>query len=305
MTPRFTVVGIGELLWDFLPDGKQLGGAPANVAYHANALGDHGLVLSRVGADALGDEALSLLRQRGVDASHVQRDRTSVTGTVSVSLDHRGSPSFAIARDSAWDRMAWTDAWRDVAGAADAVCFGTLAQRSPDSRAAVAALLDAVPETCLVVFDVNLRQSFYDAETVWASLARSDVCKLNEHELPIVADLLGIAATNALETARKIVTAFGLQCMAVTRGERGSLLASATDMAEHHGFDVDVRDTVGAGDAFTAGLIHALLRGGDLDEASCIAAQRGAWVASSAGAMPDPATFNASMYTERMPPLVA
>lgn len=296
MTKQFTVAGLGELLWDFLPAGKQLGGAPANVAYHAHVLGDRGMVLSKVGADALGEEALRLLRTHGVDVSHVQRDASSPTGTVSVSLDHQGHPNFIITRDVAWDRMEYSDAWKTVAASVDAVCFGTLAQRSPESREAIRSFVRATTDDCLVVFDVNLRQFFYSADVIRTSLELADVCKLNEQELPTVAAILGLQVTNAAETARRIVETFDLRCMAVTRGENGSVLVSEDDMAEHPGFRVSVRDTVGAGDAFTAGLIHALLRGMSLADASQVAAERGAWVASSAGAMPDPVSFDKTRY---------
>ena len=296
MTQQFTVVGLGELLWDFLPTGKQLGGAPANVAYHSHVMGNKGMVLSKVGADALGEEALKLLHTQGVDVAHVQRDAISPTGTVSVSLDQQGHPNFIITRDVAWDRMEFTDDWRSVASSVDAVCFGTLAQRSPGSREAVRAFVNATPEQCLVVFDVNLRQFFYSAEIIRTSLELANVCKLNEQELPAVAAILGLPVTNAVDTARRIVETFDLRCMAVTRGEHGSVLVSESDAAEHAGFRVTVRDTVGAGDAFTAGLIHALLRNMSLADASQVAAERGAWVAASAGAMPDPATFDPSRY---------
>lgn len=295
MAKQFTVVGLGELLWDFLPAGKQLGGSPANVAYHAHVLGDKGVMVSRVGADALGEEALKFLRARGVDVSHVQRDGNAPTGTVSVSLDRHGHPSFIITQDVAWDRMEFTDDWLGVASGTDAVCFATLTQRQPESRHAVRAFVEATPAHCLAVFDVNIRQFFYSAEIIRSSLMLADVCKLNEQELPTVASVLGITVTSAVETARRIVDEFDLRCLALTRGENGSVLVSEDDVAEHPGIQVEVQDTVGAGDAFTAGLIHGLLRNMSLADASQIAAERGAWVAASKGAMPDPATFKGSV----------
>lgn len=296
MSHAFMVVGLGELLWDFLPTGKQLGGAPANVAYHAQALGDRGLVLSRIGADALGEEALSLLRRQGIDVSHVQQDRASPTGTVSVSLNQQGHPTFVITHDVAWDNMVCTDDWRSIAADADAVCFGTLAQRSSVSSRAVRDFLDATSDRCLVTFDVNLRQFFYSAEIIRSSLERSNVCKLNEQELPTVASIIGLKVTTAAETARRIVETFDLRCMAVTRGEQGSVLVSSDEIVEHPGYRVEVQDTVGAGDAFTAGLIHGLLRDMSLRDVSQIASERGAWVAASQGAMPDVATFHPKHY---------
>lgn len=295
MAKRFTIVGIGEILWDFLPRGSQLGGAPSNLAFHAHALGDRGVILSRVGADALGETALNMLRRAGVDVSHVQRDQHASTGTVSVSLDRHRHPNFLITPDVAWDRMEWTDEWLGVAASADAVCFGTLAQRSPQSRDAIRAFIGATRPDCLVAFDANLRQFFYSAEIIRWSLESADVCKMNEQELPTVASVLGITVTSAVETARRIVDEFDLRCLALTRGENGSVLVSENEVAEHPGIQVEVQDTVGAGDAFTAGLIHSLLRGMSLADASQIAAERGAWVAASIGAMPDPSTFKGSL----------
>ena len=288
----YHVVGIGEILWDFLPTGSQLGGAPCSVAFHANALGDKGTILSRVGADALGETAVKLVGRAGVDVSHVQRDADAPTGTVSVSLNRRGQPNFLITPDVAWDRMEWTDEWLGVARSADAVCFGTLAQRSQRSRETIRSFVGAARPECLVAFDVNLRQFFYTSEIIRASLELATVCKMNEQELPTVAATLRIPVTNALDTARRILEEFDLRCVALTRGEKGSLLVSEDDVAEHPGFQVEIQDTVGAGDAFTAGLIHSLLRGMTLADASQVAAERGAWVAASKGAMPDPATFD-------------
>ncbi len=288
----FTVVGIGEVLWDFLPTGSQLGGAPCNLAFHAHALGDNAVILSRVGADALGETALRMLGRAGVDVSRVQRDPDAPTGTVSVSLDRQRHPKFTITPDVAWDRMEWTDEWLGAASTADAVCFGTLAQRSKTSREAIRSFVAATKPGCLVTFDVNLREFYYSSEIIEASLEMADVCKMNEQELPAVAAALHMPVTTAAETARRIVDEFDLRCLAVTRGEKGSLLVSDSEVAEHAGFVVEVQDTVGAGDAFTAGLIHSLLRNMSLADASHIAAERGAWVAASKGAMPDPASFD-------------
>ncbi len=294
--PAFTIVGIGEILWDFLPTGKHLGGIGANVAYHASALGDRGIALGTVGADALGEEAITFLRKHGVDVSHVQRDPIVSTGTVSVSVGKHGHPTFGITGDVAWDHMQYTDDWREAGRQADAVCFGTLAQRSEQSRAATLAFLDDLPEECLVVFDVNLRQFFYTPESIRASLRRAHVCKLNEQELPTVASILGIPVTTAAETAQRLREQFDLRCVAVTRGKRGGTVVSAEEIVDHPGYAVDVKDSVGAGDAFTAGFIHGLLRSMDLRTAFRIGAQRGAWVASHPGGMPHASTFDESMY---------
>jgi fructokinase len=288
----FTVVGLGELLWDFLPTGSLLGGAPCNVAFHANALGDRGVIVSRVGADALGETALKLLGRSGVDVSHVQRDSVAPTGTVSVSLDKRRQPTFTITTDVAWDRMEWTDEWLGVARKADAVCFGTLAQRTAQSCATIGSFIDALKPECLTVFDVNLRQFFYSPDIIRSSLSRANACKMNEQELPTVASALGIPVSNTIETARRIVDAFELRLLAVTRGSRGSVIVAADETVEHPGFRVTVQDTVGAGDAFVAGVIHGVLHGMSFADTIHVASERGAWVAMHSGAMPDPASFD-------------
>lgn len=292
----FTIVGLGEILWDFLPTGKHLGGFAANVAYHASTLGDRGVVLGTVGADALGEEAVRFLRSHGVDVSHVQRDPIVSTGTVSISVGRHGHPTFGITGDVAWDHMRYTDDWREAGKNADAVCFGTLAQRSEESRAAMHAFLHELPEDCLVVYDVNVRQFFYTPEIIRTSLDRADVCKLNEQELPTVASVLRIPVTTAAETAQRLREQFDLRCVAVTRGKRGGTVVSADEIVDYPGFAVDVKDSVGAGDAFTAGFIHGLLRSMDLRTAFRIGAERGAWVASHPGGMPHASTFDPAMY---------
>jgi len=283
------VVGLGELLWDVLPDARLLGGAPANFAYHAALLGDEGVVASRVGDDDLGREAIARLARLGLDTRHVQVDRARPTGTVDVRLDERGRPDFTIAGDVAWDFIEWTPELEELASAADAVCFGTLAQRSPASAGTIRRFLDAAPAGAVRVFDINLRQAFYSAETIAQSLGLARIVKLNDEELPRVAALLGLGAGDELASARAIIEAFGPDLVCVTRGDAGSLLATATGAAEHPGCKVEVADSVGAGDAFTAALVHHYLRGRPLGAMSEAANRMGAWVASSAGATPEAA----------------
>ena len=179
MTPKHTIVGLGELLWDLLPSGRQLGGAPANFAYFASLLGDRGVVASRVGNDDLGRQAASRLRQLGSSTEYLQCDPTHATGTVEVRVDSAGQPQFEIARPVAWDFLEWTAAWKKLAEEADAVCFGSLAQRSPASRKTILQFLRSTQPNTLRVFDVNLRAPFYCREVLEASLQLSDVIKLN------------------------------------------------------------------------------------------------------------------------------
>lgn len=287
MKPRqYTVVGLGELLWDLFPQGKQLGGAPANFAYMTALLGDRGIVASRVGGDRLGQEATWQLASSGLDISVIQIDTEHATGTVRVEVDAKGQPEYRIVEDVAWDHLEWTREWGELAESADAVCFGSLAQRSPRSRATIRQFLRAVRPEAVRIFDVNLRQAFFSAEVLRDSAAQADILKLNHEEVPKVAQCLGHPFASDLAAARWLGSEFGIRIVCVTRGPKGSLLVSAKEQSEHAGFSVKVADTVGAGDAFTAALVHHALRGAPLAEMNEAANRLGAWVASQEGAMP-------------------
>ncbi len=260
-----TVVGLGELLWDLLPSGPQLGGAPANFAYCAHLLGNRAVVASRVGSDELGREARASLLRSGITDQFLQTDPEHSTGTVGVQLDSAGQPKFEIA-----------------------VCFGSLAQRTETSRHAILGFLDATRAEALRVFDVNLRRSFYAAEIVRESLRRANVVKLNHEEVPRVGALLTIDSADPFAFCRELLEKFDLQLVCITRGANGSLLYDRNSADEHPGFSVPIKDTIGAGDAFTAALVHGLLRGSPLAEMNDLANRVGAWVASCSGAMPLP-----------------
>lgn len=278
------VVGLGELLWDMLPSGPQLGGAPANFAYCAHLLGDRGIVVSRLGDDLPGRDAREELREHGVTDEFLQADAAHPTGTVSVELDGAGQPQFEIKSEAAWDFMEWNSALEHLAHSCNAVCIGTLAQRSEQSRSSILKFLSFTQAETLRVFDVNLRQSFYSAEVVKESLRRANAVKLNDQELPVIAALLGIDEARFCNT---VLEMFDLRFICVTRGESGSVLYGREGIHEHRGFRVSVKDTVGAGDAFAAGLVHEYLRGSSLAEMNDTANRMGAWVASSAGGMPE------------------
>jgi fructokinase len=285
---KHTVVGLGELLWDLLPSGKQLGGAPANFAYITSLLGDIGIPASRTGLDALGDEAHQRLTPLGVPPNFVQRDANHPTGTVKVEIEN-GQPRFEILQPVAWDFLEWTDPWRQLAADAHAVCYGSLAQRSPQSRTTIRSFLHATRPDALRVFDCNLRQNFYSRKVVADSLRLATIAKLNHEELPIILRLLESKQGRGMqESARDLLSSFDLSLVCITRGNAGSLLVSATECCEHPGFQVKVADTVGAGDAFTAALVHAYLRGASLAEINERANRLGAWVASQHGGMPAP-----------------
>jgi fructokinase len=282
------VVGLGELLWDLLPSGKQLGGAPANFAYITNLLGDTGIPASRVGQDALGDEALQRLEQLGLNAAFVQRDHSHPTGMVEVEIDRAGQPRFEILHPVAWDFLEWTEPWRRLAGEADAVCFGSLAQRSSQSKTTIRSFLQATLPTTLRIFDVNLRQNFFSREVLAESMQLATIVKLNHEELPKVMSLFELEHRSEKDSAQRLLAVHNLKLLCVTRGNSGSLLISADECHEHPGVKVKVADTVGAGDAFTAALVHGYLRGSSLKEINETANRVGAWVASQSGATPSP-----------------
>jgi fructokinase len=281
------VVGLGELLWDLLPSGKQLGGAPANFAYITTLLGGQGIPLSRVGKDDLGAEALRRLTLLGLPTAFVQIDSRSPTGTVRVELT-AGQPRYEISEHVAWDSLEWTPEWEKLAGQTDAVCFGSLAQRSPQSRETIRSFLRATSPAAVHIFDVNLRGAFYSPELLAESMTLADVVKLNDEELPKIMKLGGLDHHGEKSSAEKLLRLYDLDLVCITRGNRGSLLVTKSGFHEHHGFRVKVTDTIGAGDAFTAGLTHEYLHGASLDGMNEVANLVGAWVASQAGATPAP-----------------
>ncbi|MGB8065207.1 MAG: carbohydrate kinase [Candidatus Sulfotelmatobacter sp.] len=282
------VVGLGEVLWDVLPERTCLGGAPANFAYITRLMGDQGIVASRVGEDSRGLDALRRMEELGLDIDHVQTDGEHQTGTVSVELDGNGLPHYEIAAPVAWDFLTWTRDWQQLAESIDAVCFGSLAQRSEVSHATIRRFLAAASADTLKVFDVNLRQSFYSVETLTESMRLADIVKLNDEELPRIMNLFKFAHKNDLSSAQNLLREYDLNVVCVTRGGRGSLLVRENDCSVHPGFKVHVADTVGSGDAFTAGLVHEYLHGAPLELMNEVANLVGAWVASEVGAMPTP-----------------
>jgi fructokinase len=282
----YNIVGLGELLWDVFPKGKELGGAPANFAYMTSLLGDHGVVASRVGSDALGRTAGRRLERIGLRSKHLQIDTQHPTGTVKVDVDPAGQPTFEIAEGVAWDFFEWTPDWQKLASTADAVCFGTLAQRGPQSRATIRSFLQEVGRGTTRIFDVNLRQQFYSAEILAESFKLADIVKLNSEELPIAVKLLGSTFADEERSARWLRDTYGLRLVCITRGARGSLLVNSTESSQHAGVRVVVADTVGSGDAFTAALVYHYLRHGSLATMNEAANRMGAWVASQTGATP-------------------
>lgn len=282
------VVGLGEVLWDVLPERTCLGGAPANFAYITTLMGDQGVVASRVGEDSQGVEALQVMEELGLDIDHVQTSQQHPTGTVQVKVDAKGIAQFEIAHPVAWDFLEWTLDWQHLAEKADAVCFGSLAQRSEESRATIRRFVKATRPSAVKIFDVNLRQSYYSAESIMESLRLADIVKLNDEELPKIMSLCKLPHKDERSSAQRLADAYELKLVCITRGDKGSLLLHGRDVSEHRGFKVKVADTVGSGDAFTAGLVHEYLHGASLDLMNEVANLVGAWVASEVGAMPTP-----------------
>ena len=286
MTPQpFVLVGIGEILWDMLPGGRQLGGAPANFAYHAHALGARGIPVSRVGPDAAGRDLLSRLEAIGLPAGGVETDGRWPTGTVDVQLDRTGKPRYVIHRRVAWDHLRISPPLRRLARSADAICYGTLGQRSRDSLAAISAFILSSRAECLRILDINLRQAFYSAGLIRRLLRESNVVKLNEDELPAVARVLTLRGSRAA-ILRRLAARYTLRLVAFTRGADGSILVAGDEVSQHPGCRTRIADTVGAGDAFTAAMTIAFLRGKPLDQVNDYANRVASYVCSQRGATP-------------------
>ena len=287
MHPESTsVVGLGELLWDVFPDGKRPGGAPANVAFQAQQLGCQGVVASRVGADAEGEELIRFLKTKGLDTSAIQGDSQHPTGRVTVEVTGPGQHEFMIHEGVAWDHLKWNPDLQKVMKSAAAVCFGTLAQRSAGSRESIQSAVQATPAECLRVYDVNLRQHYYDRDWIADSLKLANVVKLNDSEVTALAPLLDLSPMQA-DFARELLTGWELDLVCITRGEQGALITDQSSTYEIPGRKVDVVDTVGAGDAFTAGLIVSRIQGWPWKRCGMFANRVGGLVASRSGAMPE------------------
>jgi len=280
------VVGIGEILWDILPSGKKLGGAPANFAYHAGELGCEAYIISSVGNDKLGNEILDILNKLGLSSRYIQIDECHPTGTVEVQLDNNGIPSYIIHENVAWDYIKVNEKCLELMKNADAVCFGSLSQRSETSREAILKLLNNTNNNCIKIFDINLRQNFYNREIIINSLAHANVLKLNELELSIVSDLLGVNGGEESEKLRKLQKKYSLRLIALTKGDCGSILFNGERISKHPGFKVEVLDTVGAGDAFTAAVAVGLIKKWDLDTINDFANKLGGYVCTQQGATP-------------------
>ncbi|HVK59448.1 MAG TPA: carbohydrate kinase, partial [Candidatus Kapabacteria bacterium] len=249
----FNLIGLGEILWDLLPAGRQLGGAPANFAYHANALGAKGIVISRVGRDQNGTDIITRLEQLSLSTECIQVDSSAPTSTVSVELAPDGQPRYVIHENVSWDNLTVDENALLAVTQADAICFGALAQRSEQSRASIHELLVRAKTDTFRILDVNLRQHFYSAEIIDKSLRAANILKVNDAELPILAQLFSLSGdprAQLTELARR----YNLRLVACTRGAHGSLLVTESQHSDHPGIPAKVADTIGAGDSFTAAM---------------------------------------------------
>ena len=281
------IVGIGEALWDMLPEGRKIGGAPANFAYHVSQFGFPGCAVSAVGGDELGRELRRQLAANGV--RHILNEVPFPTGTVQVALDGAGKPQYEIRREVAWDNIPFTAELEALARQTRAVCFGSLAQRSPVSRQTIARFLETMPggEGQYRIFDINLRQRFYTRKIVDDSLRRCNILKINDEELEVVGGMFGMEALTPEGRCRALLEKHGLRALILTCGADGSYVFTPGGMSYVATPRVEVADTVGAGDSFTAAFLSALLAGLGTGEAHRLAVDVSAHVCTCRGAMPE------------------
>ena len=282
MNKRY-VVGLGEVLWDVLPEGKKLGGAPANFAYHAGQfLGmDNTIAVSALGEDALAEETIEALKEHGLN--YLMPRVKYPTGTVQVTLSGDGIPAYEIKENVAWDNIPYTPEMAEIARNCRAVCFGSLAQRNVTSWATIRQFLDDTPEDCLKIFDINLRQQFYTKDVIEESLKRCNILKINDEELVVIKRMYGYDDLDMRGICEKILAEYGLKMLVLTCGTNGSyvFLTSFQDTPK-----VKVADTVGAGDSFTGSFCAAILNGKAMEEAHRMAVKVSAFVCTQNGAMP-------------------
>jgi fructokinase len=287
MSRSFNIASLGEVLWDVFPEGEKFGGAPANFACHCRLLGATAHIISCVGNDARGAAARDFLDDHGVNTRGLATSDEYETGLVLVSLDAGGQPNYEIRQDVAWDHTPFTPEAASVAAQLDAVCFGSLGQRSEISRATIEQCLAAVPRGCLRVFDINIRQTFCTREVVLTSLQAATVLKLNDEELAVVASMLGVSGEEE-DQVRAILEMYELQLVALTKGVDGALMMTPGETSFTMPPKVEVISTVGAGDAFTAAMVTGYLAGKSLEEINRHANAVAARVCTRHGAVPEP-----------------
>ena len=281
------VVGMGEALWDMLPEGRKIGGAPANFAYHVSQFGLDSRVVSAVGDDELGNEILANFAEKKLEC---QIEKVPYpTGTVQVELDEKGVPRYDIKEGVAWDNIPFTTSLQELAKKTDAVCFGSLAQRNSVSRETINRFIDEMPqeEHVLKIFDINLRQHFYSKELIEESIKKCNILKINDEELVIVSQMFGFADIDFKEQCKLLLTKYNLKMLILTCGVDGSYVFAPGEMSFLETPKVKVADTVGAGDSFTGAFVAAILKGLEMKEAHRLAVNVSAFVCTQNGAMPE------------------
>lgn len=280
------VVGMGEALWDVLPEGKKIGGAPANFAYHVKQFGLPSCVVSAVGDDALGKEIIENFERKGLN---MLVDMVPYpTGTVQVEIDQAGIPQYDIKENVAWDNIPFSPALESIAKDTKAVCFGSLAQRNIVSRETISNFLDSIPEENdpLIIFDINLRQGFFTKETICESMERCNILKINDEELITISRLFGYPGIDLQDKCWILLGKYNLKMLILTCGVNGSYVFTPGNISFLPTPSVEVADTVGAGDSFTAAFISSILKGKSVEEAHHRAVETSAFVCTQAGAMP-------------------
>lgn len=283
---KYLIVGLGEILWDIFPEGKRLGGAPANFVYYVSKLGHDGIIVSRIGNDLLGQEILKSLNHFLMKTCYIQIDNINPTGIVNVRFDDIQKPKYQIANDVAWDYIEWNNELKDLANKVDAVCFGTIAQRSQKSRRTIVNFLENVSKNAIKIFDINLRQNFYTIEIIKKCLELSTILKLNKEELRILSDLFCYSNISDLEIIKALQREFNLELICLTKGQYGSSILSKNELVEHSAYKCKVIDTVGVGDAFTAAVIVEYLNNSTVYKISEVANRLSSYVATQLGAIP-------------------
>ena len=279
------IIGLGEALWDMLPEGKKLGGAPANFAYHAGQFGLDTLAVSALGEDKLADETIEALEKNGLN--YLMPRVPYATGTVLVTLTGNGIPTYEIKENVAWDNIPFTPEIEEAAAGCRAVCFGSLAQRNVVSRGTIQRFLDATPADCLKICDINLRQQFFSKEVLENSFHRCNILKINDEELVVVSRMFGYQELDDAKVCQQIVKDYNLQLLVLTCGTNGSYVFTADGQQSYQPTPkVEVADTVGAGDSFTGSFCAAVLNGKPIAEAHRIAVEVSAYVCTQNGAMP-------------------
>jgi fructokinase len=281
----YLLLGLGEVLWDLLPTGKRLGGAPANFAIQAGSLGAEGVIASAIGLDGLGRAVLDHLALLSLRCDYIFVDTSHPTGSVRVTVTNDGKPAYSINADVAWDFIPERESLTQLAAQVDAVCFGTLAQRSGMSRRTIQAFLAVLPIETLRIFDVNLRPPFYSREIVESSMLLANVLKLSDEELPVLARLLSVSPDED-SFVDEMLRRYSLKLIALTKGKAGSVLYTPDRVSIHPAFQIQVVDSVGAGDAFNAALAMGMLRGDDLDRINDDANRVASHVCTQTGATP-------------------